>query len=243
MSSVANNSVASQRLIFGPTAGNGLNYSVLVEGNVTTKVILGFIVFGDVDLNDTVNYVSNITTNTNPGLRLNVSDVPVSDPRLAAFKTTGLSSGVQAKEVSLYISEGSHGTLVHEARVSDKLRAFSLQLTLAVHVLINPCVHGHCRPRDPTNTCSNRSRASSFQPYLCQCDPGYEGEWCQTETDECRHATCSPIHDCVDLIGEYRCDVNVSKMVAIILCPLLAFILLLVIICNWKKKTKKVSPK
>ena len=68
-----------------------------------------------------------------------------------------------------------------------------------------------------------------------------EGEWCETETDECRTATCSPITDCVDLIGAYRCDLNPTKMTAIILCALLAVLLVVLAVFKLKKRSSKVG--
>ena len=68
-----------------------------------------------------------------------------------------------------------------------------------------------------------------------------EGEWCETETDECRTATCSPITDCVDLIGGHRCDVNPTKMAAIIVCCLLAVVLAVFAVFKLKKRSSKVG--
>ena len=70
----------------------------------------------------------------------------------------------------------------------------------------------------------------------------FVGEWCETEIDECLHTTCSPITDCVDLIGSARCDVNAVKMAAIILCSVMAVCLLVFLILRkYKKKNNKVS--
>lgn len=51
-----NDSHVAQILQVGPTAGNGLNVSVFIEGNTTTVVHLASILFGDVDVNDTIQF-------------------------------------------------------------------------------------------------------------------------------------------------------------------------------------------
>ena len=68
-----------------------------------------------------------------------------------------------------------------------------------------------------------------------------EGKWCEEETDECRHATCSPVTDCVDLINGYRCDPNPEKTAAIVVCSILAVALIAVAIFKWKKKDNKID--
>nr|KAG5700347.1 hypothetical protein BaRGS_029599 [Batillaria attramentaria] len=91
---------------------------------------------------------------------------------------------------------------------------------------------------------SDSGNAFSMQLTLnthVMCYLGYEGQWCQTDTNECKRATCSPIHDCVDLIGRYRCDLNPTKAAAIVVCSVVAAILLVVGVYKLKKKPSKVS--
>ena len=44
-------------LLVGLAAGNGLNMSVYIEGNTTTTAELGVVLFGDVDHNDTFQFL------------------------------------------------------------------------------------------------------------------------------------------------------------------------------------------
>ena len=103
------------------------------------------------------------------------NDVSTNDARLSDVNLTS-ATGISGKEISLNLSQGYSGHVTYDARVKDVAGAFSMQLTLNVFVLINPCFHGDCRPRDPQGTCYEPQRAFTFDPYLCQCDVGYEGE-------------------------------------------------------------------
>nr|KAG5707973.1 hypothetical protein BaRGS_025111 [Batillaria attramentaria] len=232
-----NDTNITPELLVGPAAGNGINVSVLVEGNTTTFVDLGLIVFGDVDASDTIIFMNQ--TRESPDASFSVRDVSPQDDRLASFSITGAPSGVGAKEISLSFTEGYHGTVVYEARVRDAANTYSLQLTLGVHVMISPCVHGHCQSRTPGETCADWQRAHTFDLFLCHCDPGYEGQWCHVETNECRTATCSPVTDCVDLVNGYRCDPNLEKTLAIAFCSLVAVLLAAAGIYKLKKMKKK----
>ena len=49
-----NDSAVTQQLMVGPTVGNGINMTVYIEGNTTTRAELGLVVYSDVDHNDTV---------------------------------------------------------------------------------------------------------------------------------------------------------------------------------------------
>nr|KAG5704401.1 hypothetical protein BaRGS_031107 [Batillaria attramentaria] len=234
-----NDSVVTQELRIGPTAGNGVNMSVFVEGNATTLTSLGVIVFSDVDQNDTADFVNFMHVNT--GARFIVSDVSPNDERLSSYNMAGASE-IHAKDIQLNISEGYAGHVTYDARVKDTSGAYSMQVTLDTHVLISPCIHGDCEPRVQPGTCQDPQRAFTFDPYLCKCDVGYEGQWCETDTNDCATATCSPIHDCVDLVGGYRCDYNPSKLAAIIVCCTLAGGLLIVALYRFKKRQSKVDP-
>ncbi|KAK7496755.1 hypothetical protein BaRGS_00011964, partial [Batillaria attramentaria] len=215
-----NNSAVTCETAGSPTAGWGVNVSVFVEGNTTTLAALGTLLLTDVDQD--ADFV--------------VSDIVHTDIQKYDVSGTYVMGG---KEVALNMTDGYSGHVVYKVRIKDAAAAFSRQLTLNTYVLISPCFHGNCEPRVHTGTCQEPQRAFTFDPYFCKCDLGYEGEWCETETDECKTATCSPITDCVDLIGGYRCDANSTKLVAIILCPIVA--VLLGVFAFYKLKKKKSS--
>jgi hypothetical protein len=110
------------------------------------------------------------------------ADMAASDHRLGGAdlgSVTTATPDVHGKEMSLNISTDFAGHLTYDARVKDALGAYSWQLTLNVFVLMNPCIHGDCSPRDPTGTCYEPHRAYSFVQYTCACDVGYEGTSCK----------------------------------------------------------------
>ena len=165
-------------LLVSPVSGNGINVSVLVEGNTTTFVDLGLLVFGDVDVNDTLLYIDQASSDINATLA--VTDVTLQDPRLSELGVNGTLSGVGARAVSLGLGEGYQGSVSYDARVLDSAGAYSRQLTLTVHVMISPCIHGDCLATAQGQTCLDPQRASTFDPFQCHCDPGYEGRECRT---------------------------------------------------------------
>jgi hypothetical protein len=106
------------------------------------------------------------------------ADMTASDPRLGGAdlgSVTTATPDVHGKEMSLNISTDFAGHLTYDARVKDASGKYSRLVTLNVFVLINPCFHGDCSPRDPTGTCYEPHRAYSFDQYTCACDVGYEG--------------------------------------------------------------------
>ncbi|KAK7496783.1 hypothetical protein BaRGS_00011992 [Batillaria attramentaria] len=233
----SNNTDITQELLVGPTAGNGINMSVLVEGNTTTQAVLGAFFFSDID-HDPVSFFDD--KRLTPGADLTVEDLAADDIAKSGVKLAD-TSGVSGKRITLSLAEGYSGRAVYEARVKDTAGAYSMQLTLDVRVLLRPCFHGRCQPRLSTSACLDLERSLTFDPYVCKCDLGYEGQWCETETNECATGTCSPITDCVDLIGGYRCDYNPTKLAAIIVCSLLAALLGLFALYKLKKRKSKVG--
>ena len=165
-------------LLVGPASGNGINVSVLVEGNTTSFVDLGLIVFGDVDFNDTLLYIDQASGDINA--TFDVTDSSLQDPRLSGLGIAGRLSVVRVKAMSLRLGEGYQGRVSYNARVLDSAGAYSQQLTLTVHVMISPCIHGDCLVTAPDQTCLDPQRAFTFDPFQCHCDPGYEGRGCRT---------------------------------------------------------------
>ncbi|XP_076452271.1 uncharacterized protein LOC143287914 [Babylonia areolata] len=238
-----NNSVeVRQELAVGPAAGNGLNYTVFREANSSSEdLVLGVVVFSDVDPTDSaLSFVSN-TTVVQPGASITENSITLDDARLSDLDLTA-SAGIGGKEIILSAPPNYVGHVVYDARVKDAAGSYSLQVTLNVLVVLNPCVHGVCQPRNSPGTCYEARRVSTFDPYRCHCDPGYEGQWCQTETNECNTATCSPITDCVDLVDGFRCEANTVKLLAIVLCCSLAVVLAAVGVYQLKKRSSAVGP-
>lgn len=224
--------------VVGMAAGNGINYAHMIEGNATTSLSLGIIIIGDADTSDSLTYFNQAVNYIDA--RLEVSDVPRNDPRLSHLNLAKYKSGFEAKAVSLNLTDSFFGMVQYNVRLQDTVGAYSKQLTLTAYIMISPCVHGGCQSNTGLS-CVDPTRAQTFDPYSCVCEAGYEGNWCERETDECMTAACSPITDCVDLINGYRCDPNPEKTAAIIICSILAVVLIIVGVykLRWKLSTTK----
>uniref|UniRef100_A0A4W6EFL7 Protein eyes shut homolog n=1 Tax=Lates calcarifer TaxID=8187 RepID=A0A4W6EFL7_LATCA len=60
--------------------------------------------------------------------------------------------------------------------------------------LHNPCLHN--------STCLTRSNGTAS----CRCPAGFEGSWCEIDTNECSSNPCQNQGDCVDRVNSYSCD-------------------------------------
>jgi len=57
----------------------------------------------------------------------------------------------------------------------------------------------------PTGECVDGT-GSEDGTYSCKCDPGYDGEFCAQEIDECAPGPCQNGGVCTDLLADYSCD-------------------------------------
>ncbi|XP_034008091.1 protein eyes shut homolog [Trematomus bernacchii] len=60
--------------------------------------------------------------------------------------------------------------------------------------LHNPCLHN--------STCLTRSNGTAS----CRCPAGFEGSWCEIDTNECSSNPCQNQGDCVDRVNGYGCE-------------------------------------
>uniref|UniRef100_A0A8C4HYF8 Protein eyes shut homolog n=1 Tax=Dicentrarchus labrax TaxID=13489 RepID=A0A8C4HYF8_DICLA len=60
--------------------------------------------------------------------------------------------------------------------------------------LHNPCLNN--------STCLTRSNGTAS----CRCPAGFEGSWCEIDTNECSSNPCQNQGDCVDRVNSYSCD-------------------------------------
>uniref|UniRef100_A0A672IFL9 Protein eyes shut homolog n=1 Tax=Salarias fasciatus TaxID=181472 RepID=A0A672IFL9_SALFA len=60
--------------------------------------------------------------------------------------------------------------------------------------LHNPCLHN--------STCLTRSNGTAS----CRCPAGFEGSWCEIDTNECGSNPCQNQGSCVDRVNSYSCD-------------------------------------
>ena len=57
---------------------------------------------------------------------------------------------------------------------------------------ILPCILGQC--------------VDGVNSFFCSCDPGFTGELCQTNIDECVGVGCSGNGECLDEVNSFTCD-------------------------------------
>ena len=55
------------------------------------------------------------------------------------------------------------------------------------------------------NPCGNNSCTNELGGFSCVCNPGYRGEHCEENIDECLTNICQNNSTCVDGINEYTC--------------------------------------
>ena len=53
--------------------------------------------------------------------------------------------------------------------------------------------------------------------HRCDCAPGYDGSYCETEIDECASAPCKNGATCYDYVGRYSCKCPDGFQVGIII--------------------------
>ncbi|XP_069394492.1 protein eyes shut homolog isoform X2 [Paralichthys olivaceus] len=65
----------------------------------------------------------------------------------------------------------------------------------------DPCdpLHSPCRH---DSTCLTRSNGTAS----CRCPAGFEGSWCEIDTNECGSNPCQNHGDCVDQVNSYSCE-------------------------------------
>ncbi|XP_070573548.1 uncharacterized protein [Ptychodera flava] len=157
-----------------------------------------------------------------------------------------------------YIPEKDfHGEDSFKLNAVDQSGAHSDVITVKVHVLANPCFNGGvCNDTHSSLDCSNTDRSKGFDGYFCSCQPGYTGQFCTTDFNECQSNPCQKNFTCIDQVGSFACyceninwpcGSNSSPLTLIAsVCSgvvLAAMVIVLWRWLHWKKKRKtEVAP-
>ena len=65
--------------------------------------------------------------------------------------------------------------------------------------LSNPCKQNPCK------NSAKCTQVTSSNNFTCSCNPGFTGQLCETNVDECDNANCGDGSTCIDLINGYVC--------------------------------------
>jgi hypothetical protein len=101
----------------GIAAGNGINITILVEGNTTTSLSLGHYAFGDVDASDNVTHINmshdvvNATFSVTDVSWQNASEV------VEGLNLQALTSGLGVRALTLSLDKGYGGKILYEVRI------------------------------------------------------------------------------------------------------------------------------
>ncbi|XP_077992165.1 uncharacterized protein LOC144446291 [Glandiceps talaboti] len=143
--------------------------------------------------------------------------------------------------------------------VMDKLGDKSEILIVKFHIMENKCVNGDCIGPEGDVDCTSSRRSLGFDSgsYGCNCSPGYVGDYCETEFDECVSNPCPRNYSCIDQLDGFVCfcketwpcaEKFTAAEIAGISAAVIVFIIIVVIIIvvfysrhRQKKKGKKNS--
>ncbi|XP_046559288.1 uncharacterized protein LOC124268357 [Haliotis rubra] len=193
-------------------------HKVSVEGNLTDHSLGSFWV-ADVDDPDELTILQKEVSGLAANFTLTQVDAAGEDGE--TYRNMSMiypGNTITKHDLKLKTLKEFHGSIQFSLLAVDKLKSYSHALSIHVFVLISPCYHGSCAPRNPSLPCEHPGRESSFQAYHCECVAGYEGQLCEKEINECLKATCSLLYDCEDKLATYECVLNIPKILAILVC-------------------------
>ena len=209
------------------------------DSNSSTSYIAGTIVLGSIDDGDVFTFDGHVTFTPLGQSSFTINEISVSEistnltvsqyKTLHAYKVTFTYSPLDSGKMTLYfIAVRADGT-------------YTPSITIDMYILSHPCIYGYCSHiTHGIAGCDNLVRATTFDNFICICDEGFTGQWCQTEINECFPDACGTLFDCVDQINSYTCAINIPKVVAIVVCPLLVIgVAAFVLIRLWKRYREK----
>ena len=199
-----------------------LKHVVMENANGTSKLYAGTILLADVDGDEVFDPQLRFSSLGNASYKLKQIDTS----EMPSRKMISMSSKYRtiiAYNVYLTFSPEVHGVMQLDFIAKTNQGAVTPSVTFNIYILDYPCVYGQCNHALKGKfACADIARAQSFDGFYCECRPGYEGQWCQIETNECQDEPCALMFDCEDLINEYKCNINIPKLMAILICSIIA---------------------
>lgn len=189
------------------------SFTLIFEGNKTSHDMFDF-GFGDVDENENLSFLQSVT---------NLQDVHITTTQTDTimflthfFKYLNLKTS-QEYSAEMTINKNFHGDFFYYILGYDSKNFYTERLETHIYILWSPCVNGICSPKfNDSPPCEDVSRAASFDSYKCDCYPGYDGEWCEREINECLQQPCEIFYNCVDKTNSYECVLHPAAVTSIV---------------------------
>ena len=192
------------------------------NANSTENFFAGTIVLADVDGDEVFSYKNIIKYASLGDSKVVIKEVDISQVKMgkaifSRFRT------MKAYEIEFKYSKTLNGKMTLNFIAMNSNGEYTPSVTMDMYILKHPCVHGSCSHiRHGPDGCHDVSRSLSFDSYVCVCEAGYTAQWCQTNINECAPEPCALMFDCEDLVNGYACNINIPKLMAILLCSIVA---------------------
>ncbi|XP_013394005.1 uncharacterized protein LOC106161555, partial [Lingula anatina] len=221
---------------------NPTTVNLSIEGRTELKY-LGDLILFDPDKNERLRFIANGLLAENYTIIFNETK----NTEQNYFHEMKMNGSVKVAKLYINSSRYFHGEVTFNVTGKDskKRSPFAPMVFFHVYVLANPCEFGQCLGDNHDRKCAAFGRSTSFNGYSCLCDPGYHGQRCESEINECAVEPCPTFYDCVDKIAHHECILNHWKLPVTCVFLLLAGISLLVGAFIFKKKlasNTKVKP-
>ncbi|XP_070574642.1 uncharacterized protein [Ptychodera flava] len=152
--------------------------------------------------------------------------------------------------------EGYFGEDSFKINVIDQEKYHSEVIVVHLHILANPCLNDAvCLGPAFDPGCTTTRRSQGFGDYTCKCKPGYVGDYCDIDFNECDDNPCDFNYTCIDMVGAFVCHCENPKWpcggerfpvkIAVSVCVVVTVLTVIAIIV-WRrikaKKKAKVAP-
>ena len=192
------------------------------NANSTEIFSAGTIILADVDGDEVFSYetiskFSSLGNSTVSIQEVDISQVKMGKAIFSRFRT------MKAYKIEFAYSKNLSGKMTLNFIAVNTNGEYTPSVTMEMYILKHPCVHGSCSHiKNGPEGCHDVLRSITFDNYVCVCAPGYTDQWCQTNINECAPEPCALMFDCEDLVNGYSCNINVPKLMAILLCSIVA---------------------
>ena len=128
----------------------------------------------------------------------------------------GVDPGYITQHPDMFDAESNFKGCLEEVRIGNLLLPFFNETELANNTsselffaTVLDSIATECRgdPVCNTSLCENNSTCVDiWNAYECDCNPGYEGRFCEVDIDECIGNLCENNATCIDGIANYTCS-------------------------------------